>query len=470
LKVLLAKPFTEKLRRIYSVPPLGLGYLATALRKEHDVEILDCEVRNYGESEFAAHLARSRPDVVGFTVFSHNKRFAARAIEVTRVVRPDAWIVAGGPHVSAVRDQALRDLPGLDAAFVGEAERSLPAWIEARSEGTDTPHEGIPGLVWRDGNEVRYNPPVFDDDISAFDPVSYDLMDLDIYFRGNPHGIFTRSNRVVPLITSRGCPYPCTFCAASQNSGHKVRYRELARVLEEIDRLVHRYGVREIHIEDDNFTFDRDYVLAFCEGIARLPFRVALALPNGVRADRIDEEMLAAMRRAGFYAISFGIESGSDETLRRIRKLETTAQMRSHVEMAHRAGFRVTGFFMIGFPWETREDILQTLSYARSLPLDHASFGNFSPLPGTEITRLLVADGQLAADAEVGFVWGGVGYAPDSMSPGDLQRLQRRCTIGFYLPWKIFKVLPDIRPSNATTVLKRAAMLFRVQVGGSGSP
>jgi len=460
MKITLVKPFTESRKKIYTVHPLSLGYLAAALIKKNEVAILDCENLGYNDEDFKNYIQKENPDLVGITVFSHNKQSAARTVEIIRGTRPDTFIIAGGPHVNALGARIFGDLPLIDYAFVGEAEESFPLLVKLLEKKDEKAICSVPGLIFRDNEKVTVNKNVFENDISRYDPMPYDLLGIRDYFKGLPQGVFSRHRELVSIITSRGCPYPCTFCAASTNNGKKVRYRNVSNVIEEIEILMGKYGAREIHILDDNFTFLKKYAMSFCENLIRKNYGIDLALPNGIRLDRIDGELLAAMKKAGFYALSFGIESGSDETLRKINKHETTGFIRKQIGLAKKYGFRLTGTFIIGFPWETREDVNKTLQFAKSLPLDHAAFGNFTPLPGTEITENLIRAGELDEDFEVPFTWGDVTYSPKEIPPGVLKRLQRACIFNFYFPSRIYEILKSIRLSNILSLIKRVLLLF----------
>ncbi len=462
MKVLLTKPIIEESKRVHTVPPLSLAYLATALRKNNEVSILDCEHLRYTKNDFSRHINHARPELIGITVFSHNKGMVKKNISVIRKTLPDTVIVLGGPHINARGVNVFHEFPGIDYAIRGEAEMSMALLVDAISCNRNESFADIPGLIYRNvTGSIQEVANVFAEDISQFDPIPYDLLDIQSYFGGVPQGFFCRQKELASIITSRGCPYPCTFCAASVNSGKKVRYRKCEHVIEEIGLLTHRYGVREIHILDDNFTFSKEYAHTLCEEIIRHGFNIDLALPNGIRLDKIDEELLAVMRRAGFYSISFGIESGSDETLRRIKKLETTDFIRNRISLAKKHGFRVTGTFIIGFPWETKHDVEVTLRFAKSLPLDHAAFGNFTPLPATEITDDLIKSGELQEDYEVPYTWGNITYSPPGIKGDELKRLQRQCVFKFYFPRRMLLIISNIRWSNIMQMLRRFLLLFK---------
>ncbi|MFH1762237.1 MAG: radical SAM protein [bacterium] len=462
MKIALVKPIVEKSKRIYTVHPISLGYLAAALRKKHNVSILDCENLGYGEKEFSAFIKQQKPDFIGITLFSHNKIATMQTIEIIRRHSPDTPIVAGGPHVNAVGAGIFQDLPDIDYAIRGEAEKSIVQLAEFTENHANCDIQSIQGLIYRDSSgKAISNDNSYDSNLDQYDPMCYDLIGIENYFKGLPQGMFYKHKNLVSIITSRGCPYPCTFCASWVNNGKKVRYRSIKNVLQEIDFLSNRYHVREIHILDDNFTFKKEYAWSFCEEIIKRGYKMHFALPNGIRLDKVDKELLQIMKRAGFYALSFGIESGSDQTLKKIKKLETTEYLKKQIETAKKVGFRITGTFIIGFPWETKEDILLTLSYAKSLKIDHAAFGNFTPLPATKITDDLIKSGELNKNYEVPFTWGDITYSPRGISPAELKKLQKYCVLKFYFPWRFHKILLNLKLYNILYIIRRAILLFK---------
>ncbi len=163
-----------------------------------------------------------------------------------------------------------------------------------------------------------------------------------------PHGAFFKQYPVAPIITSRGCPFHCTFCGGHIISGRKIRQRSIKNVMSEIELLYRDYGVREIHIEDDNFTFRKDYVLEFCNHMRSKFPNLTWTCPNGVRIDTLDEEMVEAMRSSGCYALSIGIESGSDKILKLMKKSLNIQKIAEKIEMLKKFDIDINAFFIPG--------------------------------------------------------------------------------------------------------------------------
>ena len=442
MKVLLIKPYAES---HYLVPPLGLGYLVTALRGAgHQAKMLHCVKENVTFETLAEAVKAENPDVVGFQVVSCDLESTRKSVEIVRRALPKALILAGGAHPSGNPEDTMTFLPQVDFAFRGEAERTLVSFLEDYQQGGKH-YQNIPGLIWRENGNVKSTPPVFIDDLDSLGFCAWDQIQPQTYPQA-PHGAFFDRFPISPIITTRGCPYACTFCAAQTVAGRKIRAHSVGHVLKEIELLYREYGIREIHIIDDTFTQKAKRVKEFANGMEELRRRgvqVSVGFPNGVRLNTITEDLLRDLKRAGCYSMLVGIESGSQRILDAMKKGLNLDLVRERVRLIKKAGLTVHAFFIIGFPGETEEDIQQTMRFARSLPLDGALFSCFLPLPGSEITNDLIACGDLAAD----FHWGNlfysrVTYAPRGLTPERLKALQRRATLSFNLQPRVLLSLP----------------------------
>lgn len=465
MKILLVRPVTSREIVHNLVPPIGLGYLAAPLAGlGHDVRVLDCARKKMTLEQFRRAVAEWQPGVAGFHTFSCDVRRVAESARVVRAAQPTAApetvIVVGGAHPSGVREKLFDHVPDADYGFVGEAEVSFTRFAESLSKGE--PDTAVPGLIFKEGGEARCNPPAFTDDISSFDFPAWGTMPPADY-PGSPMGIFYRRSPVAPMMATRGCPCACTFCTGSLLHGKTVRHRSAADIAGEIELLTRDFGVREVHFLDDNFSSSREFVLEVCGEIsARFP-RLAWCCPNGLRLDTLDRELLPAMKRAGCYSVSVGIESGSAEILRRMKKGITTEKVREKVSLIKEAGLDACGFFILGFPGETGETMEETISFACSLPLDRASFFNFLPLPGARIT------GELAEGGEIGRVdyeqlhYIYTPYLAPGITAEKLKSAQRAAFLRFFLRPKILLgVVLKLRSWNQILLLlHRAAGYLR---------
>lgn len=459
MRVVLTKPWLPPAQRTIVTLPIGSLYVASFLRRscpDVDVAILDPDVTTLDEQRFVESIVSPPPDVVGVTIFSHVVPVARRMVERLHALSPSTVIVVGGPHVNAVREKIFSQIPSANFGFWGEGEKGFAALCRDIANGVRPTHASIPGLIARTADEkVAVAQNAYSDDLEDFEPIDYTLVHTPSYFQGSPMGLFHRGRNVAQIVTTRGCPFLCTFCASPLNMGRKVRARPMRRIMNDLLTL-HSFGADEIHLMDDNFTFNKQHVLEFCSGVRDLGFKLHFALPNGVRLDKLDDEMLEAMRAAGFYHLGFGIEVGSDESLRRIRKSLTMAIIKEKVAMAKRHGMGTTGFFIVGFPFEQEADMRQTASTPDRLGLDLASFGNFTPLPGTQLFDELVKSGEIPPDYLPSFASGKATYAPSSVGLHRLESIHRSIVLRYYIhPKRITLLLRVLQWKDLKYVLRR---------------
>jgi radical SAM superfamily enzyme YgiQ (UPF0313 family) len=216
-------------------------------------------------------------------------------------------------------------------------------------------------------------------------------------------------------------------------SGRKIRRRSIDHVLGEIQYLYSKFGIREFHVVDDNFTMDAAYAKALLRKLKVMNLDMSWAVPNGIRMDTLDEELLGLMKDTGLYLISLGIESGSDRILKLMKKGITTARIREFVRMIQQAGIDMAGFFILGFPGETVETIRETIRFSTELPLKRANYFTYLPFPGSESYRMLQAKGELQDVDWTRFYFMNAAYVPDGMTRKALKRLQRLAFLKFYL-------------------------------------
>ncbi|UCE07590.1 MAG: B12-binding domain-containing radical SAM protein, partial [bacterium] len=386
MKILLLKPINS----IYYViqPNIGLGVLATIMENNnHNVHIIDAAKEKLKWDDFVSLIKKEKFDLIGIQMFTHEVPSVEKSINLIKKYLPDATIIIGGSHISGDPEGTMKLLNNVDFGFVGEAETGVDAFLKI-SKGDYDNYEvlrKIPNLVWRQYGKVVVNNKEYIRDLDAIEFPAWHLMP-PVTYPTAPHGSFCKRTPVAPIIVSRGCPFLCTFCAGHCITGRNIRYRTVKNVIDEILLLYHKYGVREIHIEDDNFTLDKKYVVDFSNEIIKLRLDISFALPNGVRLDTIDEEVLPLMEKAGFYSMAVGIESGSDKILQLMKKRTSVKVIKEKIDLIKKhTNIKLTGFFLMGYPEETETDILETISFATSLNIDKASFMFVMPLPGTEL-------------------------------------------------------------------------------------
>lgn len=366
-----------------SYPPLSLGYLAAfAASRGHHPTVVDLQIPAQRE-RWEQLLLASRPDLIGFTALTPAIDQAGRLAQRARELCPQATTVVGGFHATMEPERTLADYPAFELLCIGEGEHTLAELCERLAAGRSP--RGIAGLVWREDESIVKGPPrgrILDLDAL---PPPHDFYDLDYYL---DHGSFTYQYgyRCGSVISSRGCPFRCRFCSLPG----KYVHQSAERLVEEVAWLLRR-GADGIFFRDSTFTIDREWVLEFCRLV--LEHRLRFKWIANARPDRVDDEMLRAMKRAGCFALCYGAESGRDHVLEYYGKDHTVEDTRRAVASTKRAGIRVIAYFMLGAPIETRADIEASYQLAKELKAERTIWKIFAPLPGCEIYDELRAKG-----------------------------------------------------------------------------
>lgn len=353
------------------VPPLGLAYLAATLEREgHGVRILDAFALRMKWEEFAEAVKKEKADLIGIGGMTPTIDTTLRA---AKICRPHTrTLVTGGPHFSVYGQEFFRDCPEMDFGILGEGERSFAALVRKLEKGQD-PWD-VPGLV---GPGNASPPEKF---IQAWDELPFPARHL------LPNGSYRYAlwpgKKVTTMITSRGCPYRCIFCDKSV-FGSRWRARSAVNVLDEMEQVVKEMGIRSVIIYDDLFTLDPQRVQEICQGILERGLKFEWKCEG--RVDRVDEEMLAWMKKAGCVLIAYGVESGTQKGLDYLRKGTTLEQARRAFALTHKAGIRPMAYFILGIPVETFAESLQTIEFAKELNPDYAQFSILSPYRGTDL-------------------------------------------------------------------------------------
>ena len=451
MRVLLIKPSNLS---DHIQPSLGLGYLAAQIRKDHDVKIVDCIKEHLPGPQLLPILEEFKPDIVGSQCYSMDLPQLKSVLQRVKDLNRNIVTILGGAHPTAAPNHTMKFFGKelLDFIFVGEGEIGFPQFLRELEAPRSSALQAS-GLGWKKNGRLQVNPGAQEPNLDNLGMPAWDLIMPETY-PFSPHGVVCKNFPIAPIMATRGCPYMCTFCSSA---GTQLRKRSVELVLEEVKLLRDRHGIREFHMVDDNFTLDMEYAKEFLRTLIKHNINASWATPNGVRLERLDKPLVHLMREAGFYSLSVGIESGSDPIRIKMKKGSTLKKIRQDLEMVQEVGgVDVTGFFILGFPGETREDIKKTLRFSRELPLQRATFHSFIPLPGTEVWRQMEASGELGrVDWERYFFWAGA-YVPRGMTRKELKAFHRKAFLLFYLrPRIIMQNLKFIfRPRVAWYALK----------------
>lgn len=438
-------------------PPLGLAYLAAVLERDgHRVKVIDYTARHPYPPP--AEIVRGfPPDLIGITSTTPSWSSACRTAAEYRALAPHARFVAGGAHLSADARGAMAG-GSFDLAVIGEGEETLRELASLPAGSGAERLSLVPGIAFsKNGGVVRTPPRPFIEDLDSLPfPAFHLLPPLSSY---HPTPASYRRLPVGIVMTSRGCPYRCTFCDRS-TFGNRTRFHSPERVLREVAAMVKVLRAREIRFFDDTFTLDKGRTLSICAGIEAMKLRLPWTCLTAVKA--VTPEILSAMKRAGCWQVLFGLESGDDRMLRLLGKGNTVEDNRRAVRWAKAAGLEVRADFIVGTPGETMESLESTLRFALSEKLDYAHFNKFVPFPGTDLYRSLTAEGR-SFDFSRGcsiLDHGALLYVPPALEPGEYRSWLDRAFKRFYLrPSFIWRRLTGVR----------TLAQFRGQVRGAGS-
>lgn len=411
MKTVLINPFVAEASTFPSgeffsctAPNMGLAYIAASLEQAgYEVEILDANALRMSPEKLVAALAASKPDVVGVTATTTTLLDGYAAVHAARFACPKAYAIMGGIHVSRFPEESLKECPELDIVSIGEGEETFVELLDVL-ERSSLEGKGFANLAkvkglafWEDGRIVVTDPRPCVCNLDALPLPARHLLPLEKYASaGHPH-------RTASIVSSRGCPFGCKFCAAPFIGGSRYRARSAANLLDEIDEIVNHYHMSTFEFVDDLFTLDKQRVFDLCAGIRERGYEVNWTC--SARADTVTPELLRAMAGAGCRIIYYGVESGSQRILDLIGKRETLEQMRKAVAWTHEASMRSWGFFILGFPEETRTEVEATVAFASELELDYAEFFICSAFPGSPLYERAVVEGLVKKER-----WSDISY------------------------------------------------------------
>ncbi len=365
---------------------LSLAMLAAVAKKlNRDVRILDLNLSSDYRTSLVDAVNDFIPELVGITFATPLLKISDNiALIIKELLGRNVLVVGGGPHTTARPKETLAETC-FDAVAIGEAELSFEQLLSNCS------FEGGSGWVYRGGEGYYISGPTqLVEDIDALPFGAFELFQAEKYIYPKES---SRENPVCLIETSRGCYGRCTFC--NKNIfGYRIRLKSAKRVVDEFEYILSQ-GFKEIHMADDSFTADINHAKGVCHEIIRRGLKFPWVPRSGIRVDRVTEELLEVMKKAGCYHIPFGIESGNQAILDSIKKGITIKQIREAVSVAKSVGMETTGYFMFGLPGETIDTIKQTIDFALELNLDHIKFGATIPLPGTLLFDSWYQEGRI---------------------------------------------------------------------------
>lgn len=421
--------------------PIGLVHIApVAESRGHHVEILDLALEADPDRVLARRLKERSWDLAGFSCMTAEFEGSELAARRIKDLDPCTKILFGGQHPSIVPGELVSQ-SFCDFAVIGEGEETFAHFLEVLEKDGD--FSEVAGLAHKKpGGEACVNAPrPLINDVDALPLPSYHLLDMDRYAEADYNRYPPKYRRAVQIFTSRGCPWHCTYC--HDLFGKKFRPRSPENILAEIRHLYDRYRIQEFMVEDDIFNFDMDRAKRICDLIVAEKLQIGLQFGNGIRLERLDEELTQKLAAAGTHHVAIAIESASPRIQRLTRKNLKLYMVDEVVRWMRQSGIHCLGFFMIGFPTETVEEIKMTIRFACRTELDEALFNIVVPYAGTQlrdqVTRLGLHDGCADDLREV------IRIETPDFDYAKLRRLQRRAYVMFFLSrLRFLRLLPKL--------------------------
>ena len=403
--------------------PLGLAYISSCLKSQgHDVMGYDLNIEDSGSLE--EYICDFKPDVTAFSVINTDKK---NALDVAGRLKKllDTTIVFGGPQPTISPEEFLID-ESVDLVVRGEGEETFPRLLEAIKD--KKPLEEVDGIAYKiDGKITENNDRTLIENADNIMFPDREIFPLNRYCSG----MLSAKTPYTSIITSRGCAFNCSYCPASIIWRSRWRPRSPVNVCDEIEMLVREYAIRDIHIEDDNFTVNEQRVFDFCDELIDRKLDVVWECPNGLRPESLNLELLEKMSEAGCKRIAIGIESASPQLLDELGRCSDLDTVKDAVDYSVNARISVCGYFMIGLPDETKDMIEDTIKFSKTLNLDYAHYSVYNPIPGSELYDEGISNVKLQQE--------------------ELENIRKKAYLTFYTrPKNTYRILKNIQSNPSS--------------------
>ncbi|MEK7483734.1 MAG: radical SAM protein [Planctomycetota bacterium] len=408
-------------------PSLGLLHLASEIRLHgYQPSIIESDIFGWSVDEVAKNVIQEKPAIVGITLFTIGVWNASLIARQIKKALPETLIIVGGPHISSLGKETMSRFPEFDIAVVGEGELTLVDLLEAIQQ--EKPLNAVEGIIYRDHQEICSTPPRTIQKI--LDHLQMPAWDLLPNF---PHAYTPAiydfpSQPVATVAASRGCPFHCKFCDTS-TFGESVRAYSPKVVFQIMQHLHQTYGVRHIIFVDDLFLASKKRTTDLCHLI--LEHKLPMTWSCCARVDTVKPDILTLMKKAGCWEISFGLETGSNELLKKMDKAAEVERSEKAIQWTADAGIRSKGLFMLGYPGEDQQSIQATKDFIRRIPMTIMNLSKFTPYPGSPIYRELyhtnMREDHWQKMNGMNFLW-----APEGMTIEELDREYQQMLLSFY--------------------------------------
>lgn len=372
------------------LPPLGLMYLAAYLRKHSDYEVkmLDCQVEQLTKEQIRLRIMQESPNVVGITAMTFTFIDVLKLAKMVKEINSRIQVVLGGPHINVFPEESIKNRSEIDFLVLGEGEVTFKELLDHHTTLKDLYQ--VKGIVFKDGDKIiNTGQRELMNNLDDIPFPARTMLPYEKYF-----SVVSENKPVTTMFTSRGCPFNCLFCDRP-HLGKSFRARSAESVVLEME-VCQNLGIKEIFIYDDTFGVNRQRVLDICAKIQEKELRIDWNART--RVDTVDEEIIIAMKKAGCQRIHYGIEAGTERILKVLRKGITLDQVKKAFAITKKHGILTVGYFMMGSPTETKEDILETIKLTKELDPAFIHFSITTPFPATDLYRQGLEEGILSHD------------------------------------------------------------------------
>lgn len=407
------------------VVPLELLYLASGIlqqfRNSVELKIIDLGIRELSLEDIKEQINRFRPQVVILNSLiweadiTHNLTFLAKDFSQETIV------IVEGQLPTLAKGYLLQD-QNIDYLVVGESDLTVPRLLETLGQNKDLTK--VEGIIYRsDWGIVKTEPREYIKNLDDFgiDPLAWDLINTKVYAKYSNWNGSLKERFYVPILTSRGCPFDCTFCCNKKVIGKSFRARSPQSVISEIKFLQEKFGAKEIHVFDPVFNYDVERAKQICRSIVDADIKISLAFPHGLRADLMTDELIDLLKEAGTYKLVYGVETASRRLQEKIKKDLDLDKVSRVIRKTAEKGIIVGGYFMLGFPGESVEEMHQTVNFAVNSQLDLAAF--FKVTLHDDVIKLYKSESESPLQTGI-FDFQDLGYYSQKRSYADIPAAQ----------------------------------------------
>ncbi|MDD2710579.1 MAG: radical SAM protein [Verrucomicrobiae bacterium] len=431
--------------------------IAHVREQGHQAAFYDASLSKPSPQTLLSSLDFSGYDCLGISLLTGWHPWVKAFVSLFKARHPNIPIIVGGPHVSALGIEAVRHLQA-DFGVVGEGEIPLGMLLDALKK--NDAFESIPNLIFKNGQDYQIStkPRERIKELDRLPLPAYDVVKPENYFHTYlGASVPRRYFQSVQTVTSRGCPFQCTFCATNATWLRRMTFHSPEYVVRELQLLRRQHGVRELWFGDDGFTAHRNRAMEICERMIAEKLDLVWRIPNGIRLETIDDRLAGLMRKAGCYMTGIGVETGSPQVMQRIKKKLALSLIQEKVALLRRHHILTSGFFIVGFPDETADELRETIDFILRSPFDRMQISIFAPYPGSEDFQRLfqdVSQKDYSPAVQAYLDRGILPKYPVQLPIDQIQKVFSRTYLRFYLqPRVVWSLLRDLRPRQFLDVL-----------------